>query len=80
MGIIEPDKASMILCPDGSDSDRSEVEDKFYELNSGVTNAARRGFVDKIINPNDTRKYLISGFELLYTKREKIGLKKHSSK
>jgi acetyl-CoA carboxylase carboxyltransferase component len=80
MGIIEADKASMILCPDGSDSDRSEVEDRFDELNSGVTNAARRGFVDKIINYNDTRKYLISGFELLYTKREKIGLKKHSSK
>ncbi len=28
--------------------------------------AARRGYVDLIVDPADTRKYLVDAFELLY--------------
>ena len=41
--------------------------------------AARRGYVDTIINPEDTRKYVIGAFEMLFTKREDRPMKKHGT-
>ena len=41
--------------------------------------AARRGYVDTIIEPKETRKYLIGAFEMLYTKREELPAKKHGT-
>ena len=40
---------------------------------------ARRGYVDTIIAPADTRKYLIGAFEMLFTKREERPSKKHGT-
>ncbi|MCR4781928.1 MAG: carboxyl transferase [Lachnospiraceae bacterium] len=80
MGIIDSDKAALIICPDEDEEERENVSRKFHENCQGVENAARRGVIDRIINPIDARKYLIAGFEMLYTKREKADIKKHSSK
>ena len=33
-----------------------------------------------IINPADTRKYLIAGFEMLFTKKVEGPMKKHGAK
>ena len=47
------------------------VNDKIAEydsLQADVNNAARRGYVDSIVQPVDTRKYLISAFEMLDSK------------
>ena len=41
--------------------------------------AARRGYVDTIIEPEDTRKYVIGAFEMLYTKREDRPDRKHGT-
>ena len=41
--------------------------------------AARRGYVDAIIEPADTRKYVIGAFEMLFTKREDLPDKKHGT-
>ena len=41
--------------------------------------AARRGYVDTIMAPADTRKYLIGAFEMLFTKREERPAKKHGT-
>ena len=41
--------------------------------------AARRGYVDTIIEPADTRKYIIGAFEMLFTKREDRPMKKHGT-
>ena len=48
-------------------------------LQSGVESAAARGYVDTIINPEDTRKYVAAAFEMLYTKREDRPDKKHGT-
>ena len=80
MGIIDSDTASRIICPDGSKEDQRKVAGEFDDIQSGTINAARRGFVDRIINGVDARKYLIDGFELLFTKKENESLKKHSTK
>ena len=47
----------------------SQQKAKEYDaLQSSVMTAARRGYVDLILDPADTRKYLVDAFELLYTK------------
>ena len=40
----------------------------YEKLQSSVSSAAARGYVDLIIDPADTRKYLVGAFEMLYTK------------
>ena len=41
--------------------------------------AARRGYVDQIVEPADTRKYVIGAFEMLFTKSEDRPAKKHGT-
>lgn len=42
-------------------------------------NAARRGYVDQIVEAADTRKYVIGAFEMLFTKSEDRPAKKHGT-
>lgn len=61
-------------------SDAATINEKAAEyatLQNNVTSAARRGYVDTIIEPEDTRKYVIGAFEMLYTKREDRPDRKH---
>ena len=55
-----------------------EKAKEYEELQSDVYTAARRGYVDTVIDPAETRKYVIGAFEMLYTKREMQIPKKHS--
>ena len=52
---------------------------EYKELQSSPMSAARRGYVDTVIQPADTRKYVIGAFEMLFTKREVRPLKKHGT-
>ena len=52
---------------------------EYSKLQSDVTTAARRGYVDTIIASEDTRKYLIGALEMLFTKREDRPSKKHGT-
>lgn len=52
---------------------------EYENLQNSVMSAAKRGYVDSIIEPVDTRKYLIGAFEMLYTKREDRPAKKHGT-
>ncbi len=56
-----------------------EKEAEYKALQSSVESAARRGYVDTIIPPADTRKYVIGAFEMLFTKREDRPSKKHGT-
>ena len=51
----------------------------YAELQSSALSAAKRGYVDNIIDAQDTRKYVIGAFEMLYTKREERPAKKHGT-
>ena len=53
---------------------------EYEKLQSNVVTAARRGYVDLIIEPADTRKYLVAAFEMLYTKCVCTPDKKHGTK
>ena len=69
-----------IMYEDKSADEISEKAKEFEELQSGIAAAAARGYVDRVITPADTRKYLIAGFEMLFTKRTDGPFKKHSTK
>ena len=57
----------------------NEKASEYAALQSSVEQAAARGYVDTIINPEDTRKYIIAAFEMLFDKREVRADKKHGT-
>lgn len=77
MGIMPADLAAKILTDDANKL--GEVAAEFETVQSGVENAARRGYIDRIVNPEDARKYLIAGFEMLFTKNVDL-YKKHGTR
>lgn len=65
-----------------SDEDKDVIKDKaleYADLNSSINSAARRGYVDSIIEADTVRKHMIYSFEMLFTKRESRPDKKHGS-
>ena len=52
---------------------------EYAALQTSVAGAAKRGYVDQIVNAADTRKYVIGAFEMLYTKCEDRPAKKHGT-
>ena len=62
----------------GADVIREKAAE-YAALQTSATSAAKRGYVDQIIEAADTRKYVIGAFEMLYTKREERPAKKHGT-
>lgn len=65
-----------------ADSAKTVIAEKTAEYESlqlSANSAAAHGYVDDIINPEDTRKYLIGALEMLFTKREDRPDKKHGT-
>jgi acetyl-CoA carboxylase carboxyltransferase component len=56
-----------------------EKTEAYQELQSSAIAAAKRGYVDDIIEPDATRKRLIAAFEMLYGKKETVPSRKHAS-
>ena len=85
IGMMDANEAAKIMYADDiakSADVQSVISEKAAEyaaLQSGVESAAARGYVDTIINPEDTRKYVTAAFEMLYTKREDRPDKKHGT-
>lgn len=79
IGMMDAALAAKIMYAD-SDADTINAKAAEYkELQSSPLAAARRGYVDTIIEPSETRKYLIGAFEMLFTKREDRPSKKHGT-
>ena len=57
----------------------AEKAAEYAALQSGVESAAARGYVDTIINPEETRQYVAAAFEMLFSKREDRPVKKHGT-
>ena len=57
----------------------SEKAAAYHELQSSAVAAARRGYVDDIIEACDTRKRVIAAFEMLFTKKEDCPDRKHGT-
>jgi len=61
------------------DAKRQEKIEEYEQLFSNPYQAARRGFVDAVIMPKDTRARLIEALEIMSTKREFRPPKKHGN-
>lgn len=57
----------------------NEKAAEYEALQNSATSAAKRGYVDQIVNAADTRKYVIGAFEMLFTKSEDRPVKKHGT-
>lgn len=79
IGMMESDMAAKIMYADAASEVLKEKAEAYKELQSSPLSAARRGYVDTIIEPADTRKYVIGAFEMLFTKREERPSKKHGT-
>ncbi len=79
IGMMDATLAAKIMYADTDAATINEKAAEYKELQASPMAAARRGYVDTIIDPADTRKYLIGAFEMLYTKREERPSKKHGT-
>ena len=85
IGMMDSKSAARIMYTDeiaSADDKVALINEKAAEydvLQTSVISAAKRGYVDTIIAPSDTRKYVIGAFEMLYTKREDRPAKKHGT-
>ena len=83
IGITDPKTAAQIIYADdiASETDKVSAIDaaakKITEEQSSALAAARRGYIDNIIEPDATRKRLIAAFDMLATKREDRPYRKH---
>ncbi len=79
IGMMDASLAAKIMYAGADAATLNEKAAEYRELQSGVESAAARGYVDTIISPADTRKYVIGAFEMLFTKREGRPSKKHGT-
>ncbi len=79
IGMMEPNLAAKIMYAGADAATLREKTAEYKELQSSPLSAARRGYVDTIIEPADTRKYIIGALEMLFTKREDRPMKKHGA-
>jgi len=56
-----------------------EKADEYAKLQGSAMSAAKRGYVDDIIEPEGTRKRVIAALEMLFNKREDRPVKKHGT-
>ena len=78
--MMEADLASQIMYEGESEEVRKERANEYKQLKSSAQSAAKRGYVDTIIEAESMRKHAIYSFEMLFTKYEYRPSKKHGSK
>ena len=79
IGTMDAKLAAKIIC-NGQGADKiDECAKEYAALQNNVVSAAKRGYVDSVIAAEDTRKYVIGAFEMLFTKREDRPAKKHGT-
>ncbi len=85
IGMMDAGKAVAIMYEDeikAADNKNAVITEKTAEyaaLQGSAESAARRGYVDNIINPEETRKHLVYAFDMLFTKNENGPAKKHGT-
>ena len=79
IGMMDAKLAAKIMYADADAATINEKAAEYAMLQSSALSAAKRGYVDTIIQAEDTRKYVIGAFEMLFTKREDRPSKKHGT-
>jgi acetyl-CoA carboxylase carboxyltransferase component len=85
IGTMDPEMAVKIMYEEeiAAASDKlafiKEKKAEYTEALSGAVSAAKRGYVDDIIEPDATRKRVIAAFDMLFSKTEEKPYKKHGT-
>lgn len=85
IGTMDPEMAVKIMyekeiaAADDKTAKVAELKKAYVELQSSAIAAAKRGYIDDIIEPDATRKRLVAVFDMLYTKNEDRPYKKHGA-
>ncbi len=85
IGMMDAKQAAQIIYADELEQAKdksallSEKTTAYESLQGSTESAAKRGYVDSIIEPASTRKHLIYAFEMLEMKRESRPDKKHGT-
>ena len=79
IGMMDAKLAAKIMYAGADAATINEKAAEYAMLQSSALSAAKRGYVDTIIEAEDTRKYVIGAFEMLFTKREDRPSKKHGT-
>lgn len=80
VGMMDSEMAVKIMYPSASADELKDKKSEYEALCANANAAAARGYVDLMIDPADSRKYLVAAFELLYSKCATPIEKKHLSK
>lgn len=80
VGMMDAKLAASIICAEDKSADIAKITSEYESKQNSVATAAARGYVDRIVNYDDTRKYVIAAFEMLYSKNLELPYKKHSAK
>lgn len=79
IGMMDAKLAAKVMYGDTDAATVNEKAAEYAALQNNVVSAARRGYVDTIIEAQDTRKYVIGAFDMLFTKRDDRPAKKHGT-
>ncbi len=79
IGTMDASLAAQIIYSGESADIIKEKAAEYEALQSSAEAAAKRGYVDSIIDPEAVRKHAIYSFEMLFTKRETRPAKKHGT-
>ena len=80
IGMMDAQMAAQIMYDGESNEAVNEKAAEYEKLQSSAEAAAKRGYVDSIIEPETVRQHAIYSFEMLFTKRENRPAKKHGTK
>ena len=79
IGMMDAKLAAQIMYADADAETLNEKAAEYKELQSSPNSAAARGYVDAVIDPENTRQYVAAAFEMLFSKREVRPDKKHGT-
>jgi acetyl-CoA carboxylase carboxyltransferase component len=80
IGMMDAHLAAQIMYDSETVEVVNEKSTEYEKLQSSAEAAAKRGYVDNIIEPEAVRQHAIYSFEMLFTKRENRPAKKHGTK
>ena len=79
IGAMDAKTAAQIMYSGESADVVAEKAKEYAAAQTSAAGAAKRGYVDQIVEAADTRKYIIGAFEMLFTKRDDRPAKKHGT-
>ena len=85
MGLMDPKEAAKLVYEkeiDEADDKPARINELTAEYRDKVSSAhanARRGYIDDIIDPAETRQRLVAAFEMLFTKSVYPVSRKHGT-